>query len=51
MVLPTKYGWEDDHVSYALVIETGDLDSCREAIKAVTTIVDYSHGARDGIFG
>ena len=29
----TRYGWEDDHVSFALVTETGDPDSYREAIE------------------
>jgi len=33
-VSPTRYGWEDDHVSFALVIETGKPNSYREAIKA-----------------
>jgi len=32
MVPPTRYGWDDDHVSFALVIET-EPDSYREAIK------------------
>ena len=31
---PTRYGWEDDHVSFALVIETRDPDSYREVIEA-----------------
>ena len=33
-VPPTKYHLEDDHVSFALVIEIGDLDNYRKAIKA-----------------
>jgi len=33
-VPPTKYDWEDDHVSFALVIETGEPDSYKEAIEA-----------------
>jgi len=33
-VPPTRYGWDDDHVSFALVIETGEPDSYREAIEA-----------------
>jgi len=33
-VPPTRYGWEDDHVSFVLVTETGDPDSYREAIEA-----------------
>jgi len=32
-VPPTMYGWEDDHVSFALVTETSDSSSYREAIK------------------
>ena len=31
---PTGYGWEDNHVSFALVIEIGDPDNYREAIEA-----------------
>ena len=33
-VPPIRYGWDDDHVSYALVIEIRDPDSYREAIEA-----------------
>ena len=33
-VPPTRYGLEDDHVSFAVVIETGDPDSYRKVIKA-----------------
>jgi len=33
-VPPTKYGWDDDHVSFALVTVTGETDSYREAIEA-----------------
>jgi len=32
-VLPTKYGWEDDHVSITLVTETCDPSSYRESIE------------------
>ena len=32
-VPPIRYGWEDDHVSFALVTEIGDPGSYREAIK------------------
>ena len=31
---PTRYGWDEDHVSFALVIETREPDSYREAIEA-----------------
>jgi len=31
---PTRYGWEDDHVSFALVKEIGEPDSYRKAIEA-----------------
>ena len=34
MVPRTRYDWKDDHVSFALVIETGDLSSYRESIEA-----------------
>jgi len=34
MVPPTRYGWDEDHVSFTLVTETGKLDSYREAIEA-----------------
>jgi len=30
----TRYDWDDDHVSFALVTEIGEPDSYREAIKA-----------------
>jgi len=30
---PTRYGWEDDHVSLALLTEIGEHDSYRKAIK------------------
>jgi len=33
-VPPTRYDWEDDHVSFALVIEAGGPSSYREAIEA-----------------
>ena len=33
-MLPIRHGWEDDYVSIALVTETGELDSYREAIEA-----------------
>jgi len=33
-VPPIRYGWDDDHVSFALVTKTGELDSYREAIEA-----------------
>ena len=33
-VPPTKYGWDDDHVSFALVTKTGEPDNYREAIEA-----------------
>jgi len=33
-VPPTRYGWDDDHVSFALVTETGVPDNYREAIEA-----------------
>jgi len=33
-VPPTRYGWKDDHVSFALVTEIGDPDSYKEAIEA-----------------
>ena len=32
-VSPTRYDWENDHVSLALVIETGDPSSYRKAIE------------------
>ena len=31
---PIRYGWKDDHVSFALVTKTGDPDSYREVIEA-----------------
>ena len=34
-VPPTRYGWDDDHVSFALVIETGEPDSCRGAVETL----------------
>jgi len=34
MVPPARYGWEDEHVSIALVIENGDPSSYRKAIEA-----------------
>ena len=35
VVVPrTRYGWEDDHVFFALVTEVGDPSSYRETIKA-----------------
>ena len=34
MTPPTRYGWKDDHISFALVIETGDPSSYRKAIEA-----------------
>jgi len=33
-VSPTRYGWENDHVSFALVTETRDPSSYRDAIEA-----------------
>ena len=33
-VLPTRYDWKDDHVSFTIVTERGDPDSYREAIEA-----------------
>ena len=30
---PTRYGWDDDHVFFVLVTETGELDSYKEAIE------------------
>ena len=33
MVLPTRYVWGDDHVSFTLVTEIGDPDSYREVIE------------------
>ena len=32
-VPPTRYGWDDDHVSFVLVTETGEPDTYREAIE------------------
>jgi len=37
-VSSAMYGWEDEHVSIALVKETEDPSSYREAIGQVTTI-------------
>jgi len=34
MMPPTRYGWHNDHVSFALVTETTKRDSYREVIKA-----------------
>jgi len=31
---PTRYTWDDDHVSFALLTETGEPESYREVIKA-----------------
>jgi len=36
-VPPTRYSREDDHVSFTLVIKTGDHSSYLEAIKEMTT--------------
>jgi len=36
-VPPTRYGWDEDHVSFTLVTETGEPDSYREAIEADDT--------------
>ena len=33
-VPPIRYGWDEDHVSFALVTETGEPDSYNEAIEA-----------------
>jgi len=33
-VPPTRYDWEDDHVLFTLVTETGDLNSYREVIES-----------------
>ena len=33
MVPPTRYGWDDDYVSFAFVTETGESESHREAIE------------------
>ena len=33
-VPPIRYGWEDDHVSFALVTKTEDPSSYRETIEA-----------------
>ena len=33
-MLPIRNGWDDDHVSFALVTESSEPDSYREAIKA-----------------
>ena len=33
-VPPTRYDWDDDHIFFALVAETEEPDSFREAIKA-----------------
>jgi len=33
MVPPIRYGWEDDHVSFALVTKIGEPDSYKEAIE------------------
>jgi len=33
-VPPTRYGWDEDHISFALVTETGGSESYREAIEA-----------------
>ena len=51
-VPPIIYGWNDDHVSFALVTETGEPDSYRKAIKADDHDKwIYRHGERDGVFG
>ena len=34
IVPPTRYDWDEDHVSFALVTETRDPNSYREAIEA-----------------
>ena len=31
---PTRYDWEDDHVSFTLLTEIGEPSSCREVIEA-----------------
>jgi len=31
---PTRYSWDENHVSFALVTETGESNSYREAIEA-----------------
>ena len=31
---PTRYGWNEDHVSFTLVTETGEPDSYKEVIEA-----------------
>ena len=33
-VQPTRYGWDEEHVAFALVTGTGEPDSYREAIEA-----------------
>jgi len=33
-VPPTRYDWDDDHVSFALVTEIREPDICRKAIEA-----------------
>ena len=30
---PSRYGWDEDHVSFALVTKTGEPDSFKEAIE------------------
>jgi len=34
LVPPTIYGWEDDHVSFALVTKTGDPNNYKEVVEA-----------------
>jgi len=33
-ISPTRYGWDEDHVTFALGTETGEPDSYRETIEA-----------------
>jgi len=33
IVPSTRYGWENDYISLALVTETGDLDSYKKTIE------------------
>ena len=47
---PTRYDWEDNYVSFAIVTKTGNPSSYREVIETDERQVDYGLEAGDGVF-
>ena len=46
-----RYGWEDDHVSFALVTEHGISVVTGKRSRQMITSSGLQHGAGDGVFG